>query len=117
MVEGRESPGRRSDLDALRAFAMLLGIVLHGAISFVPGAGLIWGVQDSESSTAFTILMELIHGWRMPLFFLVSGFFTMMLWKSLFVGNQRILNCYVNRRYAWVVQSGGELGRHLAKIV
>ena len=82
MVEGRESPGRRSDLDALRAFAMLLGIVLHGAISFVPGAGLIWGVQDSESSTAFTILMELIHGWRMPLFFLVSGFFTMMLWKK-----------------------------------
>lgn len=82
MVEGRESPGRRGDLDALRAFAMLLGIVLHGAISFVPGAGLVWGVQDSESSAVFAILMELIHGWRMPLFFLVSGFFTMMLWKK-----------------------------------
>ena len=29
---------RRHDLDALRAFAMLLGIALHGALSFMPVA-------------------------------------------------------------------------------
>jgi hypothetical protein len=28
---------RRSDLDALRAGAMLLGIVLHASLSFFPG--------------------------------------------------------------------------------
>ena len=35
---------RYHDLDALRAFAMLLGIVLHGAISFFPMP--IWPAQD-----------------------------------------------------------------------
>ena len=73
---------RRYDLDALRAVAMLLGIVLHGALSFVPGAGFIWGVQDIESKPWFGVLLSSIHGWRMPLFFLVSGFFTAMLWKK-----------------------------------
>ncbi|MCA9051188.1 MAG: acyltransferase family protein, partial [Planctomycetaceae bacterium] len=73
---------RRHDLDALRAFAMLLGIVLHGAMSFIPGAGVIWGVQDSQANPLFGVLLASIHGWRMPLFFLVSGFFTAMLWKK-----------------------------------
>ncbi|MDG1896716.1 MAG: acyltransferase family protein, partial [Fuerstiella sp.] len=73
---------RRHDLDALRGFAMLLGIFLHGAMSFIPGIGVIWGVQDSHSSGLYAILLASIHGWRMPLFFLVSGFFTAMLWKK-----------------------------------
>ena len=73
---------RRHDLDALRGFAMLLGIVLHAAMSFIPGMGVIWGVQDSQSSGLYAILLASIHGWRMPLFFLVSGFFTAMLWKK-----------------------------------
>ncbi|MCA8991498.1 MAG: acyltransferase family protein, partial [Planctomycetaceae bacterium] len=73
---------RRHDLDALRAMAMLLGIVLHGLISFMPGAGVFWGVQDIHTSPAFGVLMAAIHGWRMPLFFLVSGFFTAMLWRK-----------------------------------
>ncbi|MCO6454161.1 MAG: acyltransferase family protein [Pirellulaceae bacterium] len=73
---------RRHDLDALRAFAMLLGIVLHGAMSFIPGVGVIWGVQDSQSNPLYGLLLSAIHGWRMPLFFLVSGFFTAMLWRK-----------------------------------
>jgi len=73
---------RRHDLDALRAFAMLLGIVLHGDMSFIPGMGVIWGVQDSQSNPLYGVLSASIHGWRMPLFFLVSGSFTAMLWKK-----------------------------------
>lgn len=61
---------------------MLLGIVLHGAMSFIPGVGLMWGVQDSQASSWFGVMLAAIHGWRMPLFFLVSGFFTAMLWKK-----------------------------------
>lgn len=61
---------------------MLLGIVLHGALSFIPGIESYWGVEDSQPSAFFGILMSAIHGWRMPLFFLVSGFFTAMLWKK-----------------------------------
>lgn len=73
---------RRHDLDALRGFAMLLGIILHCAMSFIPGVGVIWGVQDSQSNDLYGVLLASIHGWRMPLFFLVSGFFTAMLWKK-----------------------------------
>ena len=73
---------RRHDLDALRAFAMLLGVVLHGIMSFVPGIGLIWAVEDSHASPWYGVLLSFIHGWRMPLFFLVSGFFTAMLWRK-----------------------------------
>lgn len=73
---------RRHDLDALRAFAMLLGIVLHGALAFIPGA---WVVSDASvegDGTPYAILVTAIHGFRMPVFFLMSGFFTAMLWRQ-----------------------------------
>ena len=70
---------RRHDLDALRALAMLLGILLHAMMSFLPG---LWLVQDASASPGLGILLILIHGFRMPLFFLVSGFFTAMLWRQ-----------------------------------
>ena len=83
---------RRHDLDALRAFAMLLGIVLHGALAFIPGA---WVVSDASvegDGTPFALLTTAIHGFRMPLFFLMSGFFTAMLWR------QRGLRALVRQR-------------------
>jgi peptidoglycan/LPS O-acetylase OafA/YrhL len=70
---------RRHDLDALRAIAMLLGIVLHAALSFAPIA---WTVQDSRQSDFYYVLFACIHGFRMPLFFMLSGFFTAMLWRK-----------------------------------
>ena len=95
---------RYHDLDALRAGAMLLGILLHGVISFMGEK--YWPIQDSQSpywdlpaemqEAGTTIGMELpdqispykfffmqaIHGFRMPLFFVVSGFFVAMLWRQ-----------------------------------
>ncbi|MEM9608989.1 MAG: acyltransferase family protein [Actinomycetota bacterium] len=67
---------RRHDLDALRGFAMLLGIALHAAIPFVP----YWSEGDPGGGL-LTNLFEFIHGFRMPLFFLLSGNFTTMLWR------------------------------------
>jgi peptidoglycan/LPS O-acetylase OafA/YrhL len=69
---------RRHDLDALRAVAMLLGIVLHAALSFMEVP---WVVQDRYRAPEFGLLVTAIHGFRMPLFFLLSGFFTAMLWQ------------------------------------
>jgi len=71
---------RYHDLDALRAFAMLLGIVLHGLLSFVGWP--IWPVQDINQSKLYFIPLMFIHGFRMSLFFFVSGFFTMMMWQK-----------------------------------
>ncbi|MDE2802607.1 MAG: acyltransferase family protein, partial [Chloroflexota bacterium] len=71
---------RYHDLDALRAAAMLLGIVLHAALFLVPDA---WGVLDKKASDAlpYEDVVSAIHGFRMPVFFLMSGFFTAMLWQ------------------------------------
>ena len=70
---------RRHDLDALRAIAMLLGIVLHAALSFAP---IPWPVKDSQQSDFYYGLFACLHGFRMPLFFMLSGFFTAMLWRK-----------------------------------
>lgn len=71
---------RRHDLDALRGFAMLLGIGLHASLAFFPS---FWPVQDSTTNIdgLFDEFLAAIHGFRMPLFFLLSGFFTAMLWR------------------------------------
>ncbi len=71
---------RRHDLDALRGFAMLLGIGLHASLSFFPA---FWVVQDSkvDQRWLYDEFFQAVHGFRMPVFFLLSGFFTTMLWR------------------------------------
>ncbi|MFM1904580.1 MAG: Glucans biosynthesis protein [Planctomycetota bacterium] len=58
---------------------MLLGILLHGAMAFMPFP---WVVQDTQKTPAAGLIVGVIHGFRMPLFFLMSGFFTAMLWQK-----------------------------------
>src|SRR3954466_8769878 len=67
---------RRSDLDALRAGAMLLGIALHASLSFFPS---FWMVADRRQEPGLGVVFSAIHGFRMPLFFVMSGFFSAML--------------------------------------
>ena len=69
-------PSRRTDLDALRGVAMILGIVLHALLSFIPTP---WPVQDTCQNGLFFIPYAAIHMFRMPLFFVISGFFTMFI--------------------------------------
>lgn len=71
---------RWHDLDALRGFAMLLGIVLHAALPFVPDLG--WFFEDEKKHDGIYLIYAAIHGFRMPLFFLLSGFFAAMLLKK-----------------------------------
>ena len=73
---------RRYDLDALRGFAMLLGIALHAAIPFVP----YWRDGDAGGEQLYWFF-EFVHGFRMPLFFMLSGFFTTMLWRRRGLGS------------------------------
>ena len=71
---------RRHDLDALRATAMLLGIVLHAGLAYVTFP--FWPLRDANSSAFFDVMNSALHGFRMPLFFMISGFFTAMLWRK-----------------------------------
>lgn len=73
---GRASPPERIHaLDSARAWALLLGIVLHATMSFflpIPA-------QDVSQSTTLSISFYVIHVFRMSLFFLIAGFFAHML--------------------------------------
>jgi len=73
---------RYHDLDALRSCAMLLGIVIHGLLSFMP-IPLPMVPQDiNQNPEIYGYIFNFIHGFRMQLFFLISGFFTAMLWRK-----------------------------------
>ncbi len=63
-------------LDAVRAMALLLGIVLHACMSFLPSMREIgWPMPDDSPSDVLNAIFLWIHIYRMPLFFLMAGFF------------------------------------------
>ncbi|MBT6415888.1 acyltransferase family protein, partial [Candidatus Puniceispirillum sp.] len=79
---------RYHGLDLLRAVAMLLGIVFHAPIIYyIPEMA--DGFREFGISTDMIPEMELwlqiltqwTHNWRMPVFFMISGFFAMMIFE------------------------------------
>jgi glucan biosynthesis protein C len=76
--DGSAAPERLHALDAVRGFALLLGVVFHATLSFVPSPAKIWIVEDSHRSTALAVLFFTLHVFRMTTFFLIAGFFAHM---------------------------------------
>jgi ABC-type multidrug transport system ATPase subunit/peptidoglycan/LPS O-acetylase OafA/YrhL len=74
------SQDRLHAFDAVRAFALLMGVVFHAGFSFIPGMipG-IWAMVDRSPSVALSGMLFALHMFRMSLFFFVSGFFARML--------------------------------------
>lgn len=66
---------RLHGLDAVRGFALLLGVALHATMSYLPGSQYWWIVSDVDPSMALSGLFYWVHMFRMPLFFLIAGFF------------------------------------------
>jgi glucans biosynthesis protein C len=80
-------------LDALRGGMMMLGIVLHAAMYYLvtpPPTGPI--PTDANNSVVFDYLFAFIHSFRMPTFFVLSGFFT-----ALLVERRGVWGTYRNR--------------------
>ena len=74
------STERLHALDAVRGFALLLGVVFHAGFSFLPGLPPgIWAIVDNSPSTAVGTLLFTSHIFRMSLFFFVAGFFARMM--------------------------------------
>lgn len=61
---------------------MLLGIFLHGAISFMT-LNFGWPARDVNLHWTFDLMVGLIHGFRMQLFFFLAGFFARLLHERL----------------------------------
>lgn len=81
MKQKHNTTERIHSLDALRAIMMLLGLVLHSALTYnITEHGKDWVIKDPKSNHILTdFLALLIHSFRMPIFFLVAGFFGAML--------------------------------------
>lgn len=68
---------RLHGLDAVRGYALMLGVVFHATMSFLPGPQ-VWVLKDSTSSMALSALFFASHTFRMTTFFLIAGFFAHM---------------------------------------
>jgi peptidoglycan/LPS O-acetylase OafA/YrhL len=78
MTDVHPAPERLHALDTVRGFALLLGIVLHATISFIPAPTRFWIIQDTHPSMTLALLFFAIHVFRMTTFFLMAGFFAHM---------------------------------------
>ncbi|TAL29825.1 MAG: hypothetical protein EPN98_18700 [Phenylobacterium sp.] len=66
-------------LDAVRGFALVLGIFFHATMSFLPSEGPTWMISDPQRSTPFAVAFFTLHIFRMTTFFVIAGFFARML--------------------------------------
>ncbi len=74
-------------LDAVRGFALLLGVAFHAALSFMPGWPMgIWAMNDSSSSAFLSDAAFVTHVFRMSLFFFIAGYFARLLHQRLGTG-------------------------------
>src|SRR6185369_3820573 len=75
LAASRSTDNARLDyLDATRAFALVLGIVFHACLSFMP-VYMGWAVQDVSTSPLVAKFVTVSHSFRMETFFLLAGFF------------------------------------------
>ena len=80
-------------LDALRGGMMMLGIILHGATMYLASPPPAMPITtDPNNARVFDVLFDFIHSFRMPTFFVLSGFFT-----SLLVEKRGVWGTYKNR--------------------
>ena len=70
--------GRFHSFDALRGFALLLGVFFHAAESFCPDR-YSWAIVDVNALWIFEWFQHFCHAFRMELFFLIAGFFAHLL--------------------------------------
>ena len=61
---------------------MLLGVVLHTALSFIEGSPSgDWMYRDPSRSPIAGLLTLSIHVFRMPVFFVMAGIFAALIWR------------------------------------
>lgn len=76
LEEGKRIHG----LDALRAVAMLLGVLLHATIAYRVEDAPFWIYDKEYGNIVLDFIYFFIHSFRMPLFYLVAGFFCRFLY-------------------------------------
>ena len=70
-------PEREYFLDSIRAYLMLLGVPFHVSLIYSSQK---WAVNSLDPSLWLTVLNDFIHAFRMQVFFVISGYFSYMLY-------------------------------------
>ncbi|ERH67269.1 MULTISPECIES: glucans biosynthesis protein MdoC [Pantoea] len=70
-------PEREYFLDSIRAYLMLLGVPFHVSLIYSTQR---WSVNSQDASLWLTVLNDFIHAFRMQVFFVISGYFSYMLY-------------------------------------
>ena len=65
-------------LDSIRAWLMLLGIPFHLSLIYSSQQ---WHVNSETTSAGLTLFNDFIHAFRMQVFFVISGYFSYMLFE------------------------------------
>lgn len=68
---------RQYHWDFARAFYLLLGIPFHAAVVY--STHFVWSVSSPRHSPLLTLIADGIHVFRMPGFFILAGYFSMMM--------------------------------------
>ena len=66
-------------MDNLRALIMTLGVFFHAALAYSPSLHSVWFSADQVNSPIMDHLVAFTHQFRMPLFFVIAGFFAALL--------------------------------------
>lgn len=77
---------RIHSMDNLRALAMLAGVVFHAALAYSPLVHNFWPTADASGSAWVDVLAWFGHLFRMPLFFVIAGFFAALLVRKRGIG-------------------------------
>ncbi len=73
-------------MDNLRAGAMIAGLFFHAALAYSPFLHELWPLADHRTSSAMDAVAWFSHLFRMPLFFLIAGFFAAFLAEKRGIG-------------------------------
>lgn len=101
---GRAVAERLHAMDHLRALAMLAGVLFHAALAHSVLMQPFWPTATGAASWTVDALVWLSHLVRMPLFFLVAGFFAAMLLQRRGMGGlmrQRLRRVLLPLLVAW----------------
>jgi len=71
----RVSLPRYHSLDRLRASMMMLGVVRHAAVSYVPTVFFEWPYRDPQADMLAYWVVVFIRVFHLPVFFAIAGFF------------------------------------------
>ena len=84
MNNAHSSENRLHALDAVRGFALLLGVAFHAALSFLPGVPPgAWFAMDNSTNQFLGDAAFVTHIFRMSLFFFIAGYFGRLLYQKL----------------------------------